>query len=94
MLPLTLAARGGRWRICRLLINAGADVNGVHEWRSKPPRAPLHAAAVSGSSETVRELLRAGADVDRPHDASGAFRGLGKTTPFLVGRCKLDPGVK
>jgi ankyrin repeat protein len=56
--PLHSAAAGRHHEVCRVLIAAGADVNGTqrHEF------TPLHAAAQLGDAELVELFLSAGAD--------------------------------
>jgi ankyrin repeat protein len=59
--PLELAVRQGTPETFRILLEAGADVNGAGSDGS----TALHAAARLGWLETVDELLQRGADVDR-----------------------------
>jgi ankyrin repeat protein len=56
--PLHSAAAGRHHEVCRVLLAAGADVNGTqrHEF------TPLHAAAQLGDDELVELFLSAGAD--------------------------------
>lgn len=53
------AARHGRIEICRLLLDAGADVN---VQTSSGRATALHRAAYSGHCDVVRLLLQRGAD--------------------------------
>ena len=59
--PLMAAAARGDVRMVRLLLDAGAEVNGQGELRRW---SPLHAAAEGGSPEVVRLLIERGADVN------------------------------
>jgi uncharacterized protein len=52
------ASAEGGFRIARLLIEAGADVNAVHQ----AGFTPLHAAAMTGQLELAKLLLERGAD--------------------------------
>lgn len=54
------AAQNGKGEIVKLLIDAGADVNGM----TRGGRTPLHFAAKHNKIETVRILLEEGADVN------------------------------
>ena len=54
------AADFGHLDLCRILINAGANVNGNHSYD-----CPLSAAGRSGNPDIVRLILDAGADVRR-----------------------------
>jgi ankyrin repeat protein len=58
--PLTAAASEGNERLCRLLLDAGADVN----QRGGRHGSPLGAAARNGRREIVQLLLDAGGDAD------------------------------
>jgi ankyrin repeat protein len=67
-LPLPLACQDGDLSIIRLLVDHGADVNGVskgppttHNWGDFP-LTPLAAATIGNRSETVRYLLDHGAN--------------------------------
>jgi ankyrin repeat protein len=79
-----------------LLIDGGADVNGValDGW------TPLTQAAFTGHLEAVRLLLTRGADINRGTVTPlhwGAFRGHLEVAKFLVrsgARLKLHPDVK
>jgi len=71
--PLEKAARQGSPETLRILLDAGADVNGA----GSDGDTALHAAAWKGSLETVDELLRRGADPNRlavPSDNAVARR--------------------
>jgi ankyrin repeat protein len=59
--PLEKAVRQGTPETLRILLDAGADVNGA----SSSGDAALHTAAGQGSLEIVEELLRRGADPNR-----------------------------
>jgi ankyrin repeat protein/L-ascorbate metabolism protein UlaG (beta-lactamase superfamily) len=67
-LPLHTAATAGQVEIAKLLLDAGADVDGLDSDGS----TPLHCAAVSRKPEMVRFLLSRGADVNR-RDRNGAY---------------------
>lgn len=56
--PLHAAAAGGHVEVCRMLIEAGADVN----TRQHGGYSPLHSAAHEGNGALVELLLDAGAD--------------------------------
>lgn len=58
--PLHMAASHGHVEKCRLLIDAGADVNRRKEIDAT--ETPLMEAAFSGQAETIRLLLEFGAD--------------------------------
>jgi uncharacterized protein len=58
--PLHMAAKGGHYRVLRLLVDAKADVSAL----TTTGAAPLHFAAASGSGDAVTILLNAGADVN------------------------------
>jgi ankyrin repeat protein/L-ascorbate metabolism protein UlaG (beta-lactamase superfamily) len=67
-LPLHTAASHGQLKIAKLLIKAGADVDGFDSDES----TPLHVAAVDNQPELVTLLLKAGADVNR-RDKNGGY---------------------
>lgn len=67
---LLVAARGGDLETARLLLRAGADVDG-----RAGPLTPLGQAALRGHAHMVRLLLRAGARVDAT--------GLNEQTPLM-----------
>lgn len=67
--PLSLAALNNRVEICKLLLDAGADIDAVD--RNEEARKPIHSAAYyGGSGITCKLLLDAGADVNAK-DANG-----------------------
>lgn len=57
--PLHAAAAGEHLGIVRVLLEAGADANGIQEGGFRP----LHTAAQNGSIELAHLLLEHGADV-------------------------------
>ena len=57
--PLHVAARAGRYRACKLLLEAGASV--TEQVRGLAPQ-PLHEAAMRGHYKVCALLLRHGAD--------------------------------
>lgn len=65
--PLAWAAFKGDLRLCRLLLERGAEVDGRNRWGC----TPLFLACCEGHVEMVRELLQAGADPDAYTDAEG-----------------------
>jgi ankyrin repeat protein/L-ascorbate metabolism protein UlaG (beta-lactamase superfamily) len=67
-LPLHTAATAGQVEIVRLLLDSGAEIDGLDSDGS----TPLHCAAVSRKPEVVRLLLSRGADVNR-RDRNGAY---------------------
>lgn len=67
--PLHLAVYGRRAEACRLLIQAGADLDAVSDGEIAQV-SPLGTAAFVRSIELVRLLLDAGADVDA-HGSDG-----------------------
>ena len=58
--PLHWAARSGRYEMCKLLIEKGADVNA----KSNDGSTPLHWAAIKGQPRICKLLLDNGADVN------------------------------
>ena len=66
--PLHLAARSGDVEMSRLLLDAGADVDGFDSDES----TPLHVAAVARQAELARFLIARGADVNR-RDRNGGY---------------------
>lgn len=62
--PLHAAAAGRHGDVARLLIDAGADVNGRqrHGW------TPLHSAAANGDGDLIDRLVAAGADAAATND--------------------------
>lgn len=58
---LSIAARDGHLDICRLLLERGADADGLP---ARSPSTPLQMAAMGGHREVLRLLLDAGADPD------------------------------
>lgn len=66
-LPLHLAAAQGNLEVARLLLDAGADLDGGDSDES----TPLHCAVLNRRAEMVRFLLDRGADVNR-RDRNGA----------------------
>ena len=58
--PLHWAARSGRFEVCKLLIEKGADVNA----KSNDGSTPLHWAAIKGQPRICKLLLDNGADVN------------------------------
>lgn len=67
-LPLHTAAYAGQVEIAKLLLDSGAEIEGVDSDGS----TALHCAAVSRLPEMVRLLLSRGADVNR-RDKNGAY---------------------
>lgn len=61
--PLSLAALNNRVEICKLLLDAGADIEAVD--RNEEARKPLHSAAYyGGRGDACKLLIDAGADVN------------------------------
>jgi ankyrin repeat protein len=62
--PLHAATAGRNGDVARLLIDAGADVNGrqSHGW------TPLHSAAANGDGDLIDRLVAAGADAAATND--------------------------
>ena len=58
--PLCSAVENGYWAITELLIEKGADVNGV----GLEGRTPLHYAARKGDEKSVTKLIEHGARTD------------------------------
>ncbi|MGB2713787.1 MAG: ankyrin repeat domain-containing protein [Vicinamibacterales bacterium] len=87
----------------RMLLEAGADPNGVRDYaafhRSKyqfgvEPSWPINQAAVGGHTDVVRLLLRAGAKVDAPEDEGQTALTLAATKGHLdVVRLLLEAGA-
>ena len=67
-LPLHTAAIGGQLEIARLLLDAGAEIDGFDADES----TPLHVAALNRHPELVDLLIARGADVNR-RDRNGAY---------------------
>ncbi|KAH8660503.1 ankyrin repeat-containing domain protein [Xylariales sp. PMI_506] len=61
---LCCAAGNGDLVLCKVLLQAGADVNGISTLRCCRVRAPVAAAVVSGNCQLVRFLLDQGADIN------------------------------
>jgi ankyrin repeat protein/L-ascorbate metabolism protein UlaG (beta-lactamase superfamily) len=80
--PLHVAAEKGRLEIARLLLDAGATVDGFDSDQS----TPLDVAAKEGHQEVVALLLERGADVNR-RDRNGACAmsfAMGRTQTAVV----------
>ena len=67
-LPLHVAARAGNLEMLRLLVDAGAEVDGFDVDES----TPLHVAASARRADVVRFLIERGADVNR-RDKNGGY---------------------
>lgn len=65
--PLIVAAKMGHTEMVALLMDRGADVQGV----SKTSRTALHEAALTGHADVVAEMLRRGTDHDTPLPKTG-----------------------
>jgi hypothetical protein len=63
-LALALAVQHGHIEICRMLLDAGEDLNRYNPPGSHAHSTPLHQAALAGHEQLVRLLLKSGAD---PH---------------------------
>ena len=61
--PLFQATRADRPKIAKLLIEAGADVNGT-QTGSMSPRRPISWAALHNRASLVEEMIRLGADTE------------------------------
>merc|ERR1740138_1471115 len=59
--PLQIAAENNKVQAVQILLQFGADVNGVHSGRGQ---TAAHVAAGSGFFEVMHVLLQAGADVE------------------------------
>lgn len=80
--PLSRAARDGNNEIVELLINAGADINGMDSYHD----VPLIFALENGHIETARLLIEKGADLNIPNSFGiSPFIGICMTeTPEFV----------
>lgn len=61
LLPLHVLARSGNYKLIKLLVQYGADVNqldGLHKW------PPIFYAALEGHANTTHELIKYGARLD------------------------------
>lgn len=61
LLPLHVIARSGNYKLIKLLVQYGADVNqldGLHKW------PPIFYAALEGHAKTTHELIKYGARLD------------------------------
>lgn len=61
--PLFYAVRDGRLELVKLLVDAGANVDGRDEWANGGYQPVLHCAAQNPSSRILQYLIEAGADV-------------------------------
>ncbi|KAK4162968.1 hypothetical protein QBC43DRAFT_320782 [Cladorrhinum sp. PSN259] len=59
--PIHMAALKGQGKILEILLNKGADVNGI----DASGRTPLHCGVESGKMDIIRLLLERGADVTK-----------------------------
>ena len=78
--------------VCRVLIDAGADLHTKNEWEE----SPLHYACKSGALDIVMMLVRAGAGMRATDDegstclAIAAYSGNTETARYLVGLPDID----
>lgn len=85
--PLRAASKGGHVGIVRLLLDHGADMNGVSQGIGKNQTA-LRVAAQGGWEDVVRVLLDAGADVELTNPLEGAVEsGNAVIARLLLDRC-------
>jgi ankyrin repeat protein len=81
-LPLSSAAAAGQLEVMRLLLEAGADIEG--RWRGTGP-TPLGYAVSSYGPKAVEFLLKAGADVN-----ASQFDWHGSALGKAIGRGRVD----
>ena len=62
---LLAAARKGNTEVCKVLLDAGATLEAVDEYK----QTPLHVSAITGRHETVQLLIERKAEVDAKDDA-------------------------
>jgi ankyrin repeat protein len=87
--PLLLAAREGETEVARLLIKAGADLDG-----RGGDMSPLAAAALRGHTAMVRLLLRQGADVNSDDKAApSALMNAVKLNRLPVAKLLIEAGA-
>ena len=78
--------------VCRVLIDAGADLHTKNEWEE----SPLHCACASGALDVVKMLVEAGAGVRATDDQGdtclflAARKGQTETVRYLVGLPEVD----
>eukprot|EP00611_Tribonema_gayanum_P016791 TRINITY_DN2920_c0_g1_i2.p2 TRINITY_DN2920_c0_g1~~TRINITY_DN2920_c0_g1_i2.p2 ORF type:complete len:309 (-),score=42.28 TRINITY_DN2920_c0_g1_i2:660-1586(-) len=81
--PLHFASQHGRLNVMRLLLEAGARVDGLPKDQGGCGATPLHRAAFRGETEAVRLLLAAGASVSAQDASYGDLR-----TPLHKAACE------
>ena len=95
VIGLTASACPAMWvdpAVCRVFIDAGADI----ETKNEDGCSPLHLASRSGALEVVKMLVRAGAGVNVTDDDGrtclihAARKGHSETVRYLVGLPEVD----
>jgi hypothetical protein len=90
MTPLAQAASQGNLELIRILLNAGADVNG----RNREGLTPLMQASTQADVEVVQSLLDAGAKIDlRDDDGQSALHHAADEADAEVLKALLDAGA-
>eukprot|EP00435_Cladocopium_sp_Y103_P068062 s165_g31.t1 len=72
------AAQEGHVQVCRVLLEAAADV----EVKERKSRTPLHSAAFNGNADVVKLLLEAKASLTKDGFGPGALAFGGRATPL------------
>lgn len=96
--PLNIAASIGNDALVMMLLNRGAEINGVVQENLRHSRGPTQPAVVdallSGHESTVRLLLERGSDLQGPHiEAGGLVSCAVKTGQLMMLKLLLEFGA-